>query len=123
MIGSSYSLIYLNKLQNVKNLDLQQTLLGQKEQFKSLVTKAHTFHPSFKGSTSISLRKHRMACSTAIPLVYMFTNSITLVLASSWNSSPSDNSMNIITTTTTGLQSAPILSPSPCHSLRTCACL
>lgn len=107
----------------MKILDLQQTLLDQKEQFKSLVEKAHTFHPSFKGSTSISLRKHRMACITAIPLEDMFPNSITLVLDSTWNISPGDNSIYIITTTTIGLQSAPILSPSPCHSWSTCVCV
>ncbi|KAK4754844.1 hypothetical protein SAY87_008601 [Trapa incisa] len=42
----------------------------------------------------------------AIPLVAMFPNSITLVLAGNWNNSPGDSSMNRITATTTGPQSA-----------------
>ncbi|KAG5624546.1 hypothetical protein H5410_009764 [Solanum commersonii] len=43
-----------------------------------------------------------------IPLVYMFPNSITRVLAGSWNSNPGDSKMNIATATTTGPQSATI---------------
>lgn len=42
----------------------------------------------------------------AIPLVYMFPNSTTLVLAGSWNNSPGDKRMNKATATTTGPQSA-----------------
>jgi hypothetical protein len=42
----------------------------------------------------------------AIPLVYMFPNSTTLVLAGSWNNSPGDKRMNKTTATTTGPQSA-----------------
>ncbi|KAF9666219.1 hypothetical protein SADUNF_Sadunf16G0206800 [Salix dunnii] len=45
----------------------------------------------------------------AIPLVYMFPNSTTLVLAGSWNNSPGDKRMNKATATTTGPQSALIL--------------
>jgi len=41
-----------------------------------------------------------------IPLVYMFPNSTTLVLAGSWNNSPGDRTMNKTTATTTGPQSA-----------------
>ena len=43
-----------------------------------------------------------------IPLVYMLPNSITLVLAGSWNRSPGDSRMNKTIATTTGPQSAPI---------------
>ena len=45
----------------------------------------------------------------AIPLVYMFPNSTTLVLAGNWNNSPGDKRMNKATATTTGPQSALIL--------------
>ena len=44
----------------------------------------------------------------AIPLVFMFPNSITLTLAGSWNSNPGDKRMNKTTATMTGPQSAPI---------------
>lgn len=39
----------------------------------------------------------------------MFPNSITLVLAGSWNNSPGDSRMNIATATTTGPQSVFII--------------
>lgn len=39
----------------------------------------------------------------------MFPNSMTLVLAGNWNSSPGESKMNSTTDTTTGPQSAPIL--------------
>jgi|APAra0007618407_1042631.scaffolds.fasta_scaffold25865_1 hypothetical protein len=41
-----------------------------------------------------------------IPLVLMFPNSITLVLAGSWNSNPGESRMNRATATITGPQSA-----------------
>jgi len=41
----------------------------------------------------------------AIPLVVMFPNSTTLVLAGSWNSSPGESRMNRDTATITGPQS------------------
>lgn len=57
----------------------------------------------------VMMQKYIMAWTKiAIPLVYMFPNSITLVLAGSWNSSPGDNRMNRTTATTTGPQSGPI---------------
>ncbi|KAJ6314881.1 hypothetical protein OIU78_018378 [Salix suchowensis] len=55
----------------------------------------------------------------AIPLVYMFPNSTTLVLAGSWNNSPGDKTMNKATATTTGPQSALILALSLSFSLNT----
>lgn len=52
-----------------------------------------------------------------IPLVYMFPNSITRVLAGNWNSNPGDSKMNIATATTTGPQSATIFISLSCLSL------
>ncbi|KAK8687171.1 hypothetical protein V6N13_086002 [Hibiscus sabdariffa] len=52
----------------------------------------------------------------AIPLVHMFPNSITLVLDGNWHIIPGDNTMNNTTATTTGPQSALIISPSQFYS-------
>ncbi|KAK8710304.1 hypothetical protein V6N13_145636 [Hibiscus sabdariffa] len=52
----------------------------------------------------------------AIPLVHMLPNSITLVLDGNWHIIPGDNTMNNTTATTTGPQSASIISPSQFYS-------
>ena len=57
----------------------------------------------------VNMQKYIMAWTRmAIPLVFMFPNSITLTLAGSWNSNPGDKRMNKTTATMTGPQSAPI---------------
>lgn len=61
--------------------------------------------------TMVYIQKYKMAwIRMETPLVYMFPNSIHLVLAGIWNSNPGDNRMNIPTATTTGPQSTAIIS-------------
>lgn len=55
----------------------------------------------------VIMQKYKTAwMRMAIPLVYMFPNSIILVLAGSWKRSPGDKRMNKTTETITGPQSA-----------------
>lgn len=73
----------------------------------------------------VSMQKYKTAwIRMAIPLVAMFPNSTTLAFPGIWNSNPGDNSINKITATTTGPQSADIslsgsLSLSP-HKISNC---
>lgn len=59
----------------------------------------------------VMMQKYKIAWTRiAMPLVAMLPNSTTLDFAGNWNSKPGDSSMNRITATTTGPQSALIFS-------------